>query len=196
MRLRRVGPAAAPLGVRANGIGHFDEVWVARSGTAYGASGSSCRHPHFVADGSDDQDEISWALEDTNPNGTVHMCPGTYRFSDAIDLNSDDVLTIDGAGMNRTILDGGAEYLGDVRLSSTSDIIYFYGTGELTMSNLTVQNAGGGYGALYGSSTLVVDRREEPGEGDRGEAEACGDVERRHDGDFTNHCSTGRIICW
>ena len=72
-------------------------------------------------------------------------------------LNSNDVLTIDGAGMNRTILDGGAEYLGDVRLSSTSDIIYFYGTGELTMSNLTVQNAGGGYGALYGSSTLVVD---------------------------------------
>ena len=88
-----LGAAAAPLGVRANDIGHFDEVWVAHSGTAYGVSGSSCRHPHFVADGSDDQDEISWALEDTNSNGTVHLCPGIYRFSDAIDLNSNDVLT-------------------------------------------------------------------------------------------------------
>ena len=152
-----LGAAAAPLGVRANGIGHFDEVWVAHSGTAYGASGSSCRHPHFVADGSDDQDEISWALEDTNPNGTVHLCPGIYRFGDNIDLHSNDDVTIDGAGMGRTILDGGANYRRDVRLSSTSDIIYTYGSGELTLSNLTVQNAGGGYGALYLDGPLVVD---------------------------------------
>ena len=95
--------------------------------------------------------------EDTNPNGTVHLCPGTYRFGDNIDLHSNDDVTIDGAGMGRTILDGGATYRRDVRLSSTSDIIYTYGSGELTLSNLTVQNAGGGYGALYLDGPLVVD---------------------------------------
>jgi predicted outer membrane repeat protein len=145
---------AAP--VRAQ-IGTFDDVWVAHRGVAYGAGGSSCSHPHFVADGVDDQQELLYALQDTNAGGVVHVCPGTYHLSEPIDLHMTHDVTLDGAGMKRTILDGGARYRRGVRLSSTSDILWQEGVGILTISNLTAQNGGGGYGAFYLSDLVNFD---------------------------------------
>lgn len=152
--LLAVSAGAAP--VRAQ-IGTFDDVWVARSGDAYGAGGSSCSHPHFVADGVDDQQELLYALQDTNAGGVVHVCAGTYHLSEPIDLHMTHDVTLDGAGMKRTILDGGARYRRGVRLSSLSDILWQDGVGILTISNLTAQNGGGDYGAFYLSDLVNFD---------------------------------------
>ena len=145
---------AAP--VRAQ-IGTFDDVWVAHRGVAYGSGGSSCSHPHFVADGVGDQLELTSAIADTNPGGVVHVCAGTYHLSDPIELTMSHDVTLDGAGMKRTILDGGARYRRGVRLSSGSDILWQDGVGVLTISNLTAQNGGGGYGAFYLSDLVNFD---------------------------------------
>ena len=145
---------AAP--VRAQ-IGTFDDVWVAHRGVAYGSGGSSCSHPHFVADGVGDQLELTSAIADTNPGGVVHVCAGTYHLSDPIELTMSHDVTLDGAGMKRTILDGGARYRRGVRLSSGSDILWQDGSGTLTISNLTAQNGGGGYGAFYLSELVNFD---------------------------------------
>ena len=146
---------AAP--VRAQ-IGTFDDVWVAHRGVAYGAGGSSCSHPHFVADGVDDQVQLKAALLDTNPSGVVHVCPGTYHLSTPMHVTIDHVVTISGAGERRTILDGGARYRNGVRVSVGSDILDDNSSdATLTINNLTVQNGGNDFMAVFVSRPLVVD---------------------------------------
>ena len=157
---------AAP--VRANGVGPFDDVWVARSGEAQPGSGSSCARPHAVADGVDDQSELNWAVQHLNDHGTLHLCAGTFHLTNPIGRLSPCApgcyfalpthLTISGAGMRKTILDGGATYSEGVRTGPGSDIIWaFSDEEELTLSDLTVQNAvePNGNGAAVSSSAAV-----------------------------------------
>jgi len=157
---------AAP--VRANGVGPFDDVWVARSGEAQPGSGSSCARPHAVADGVDDQSELNWAVQHLNDHGTLHLCAGTYHLTNPIGRLSPCApgcyfalpthLTISGAGMHKTILDGGATYSDGVRTGPGSDIIWaFSDEEELALSDLTVQNAvePNGNGAAVSSSAAV-----------------------------------------
>jgi predicted outer membrane repeat protein len=144
-----VGSAgAAP--VRANGYGPFNDVWVARRGVAHPGSGSSCAQPHAVADGVDDQNELNWAVKHLNDHGTLHLCAGTFHLSDPIGRQPctpcffalPAYLTIRGAGMRSTILDGGATYSNGVRTGPGRDIIWaFSDEEEFTLSDLTVQNA-------------------------------------------------------
>jgi len=154
---------------RANGVGPFDEVWVARSGEAYPESGSSCARPHAVADGVDDQGELNWAVEHLNDHGTLYLCAGTFHLTNPIGRQSPCApgcyfalpthLTISGAGMHKTILDGGATYSDGVRTGPGSDIIWaFTDEEELTLSDLTVQNAvePDGNGAAVSSSATVT----------------------------------------
>ena len=154
---------------RANGVGPFDEVWVARSGEAYPESGSSCARPHAVADGVDDQGELNWAVDHLNDHGTLHLCAGTFHLTNPIGRQSPCApgcyfalpthLTISGAGMHKTILDGGATYSDGVRTGPGSDIIWaFTDEEELTLSDLTVQNAvePDGNGAAVSSSAAVT----------------------------------------
>lgn len=160
--------AAAP--VRANGVGPFDDVWVARSGSQHWATGSSCALPHAVADGVEDQVELDWAMEHLNDHGTLHLCAGTYRLTQPIGGDPDcvpacyfalpDHVTIQGAGMRRTILDGGATYRRGERTAHGSDILWqFSGEEALVLSDLTVQNAtGNDYAAIMPNGTLTVTR--------------------------------------
>jgi predicted outer membrane repeat protein len=154
---------------RANGVGPFDDVWVARSGEAYPGSGSSCARPHAVADGVDDQSELNWAVQHLNDHGTLHLCAGIFHLTNPIGRLSPCApgcyfalpthLTISGAGMHKTILDGGATYSDGVRTGPGSDIIWaFSDEEELTLSDLTVQNAvePNGNGAAVSSSAAVA----------------------------------------
>ena len=154
---------------RANGVGPFDDVWVARKGEAYPGSGSSCARPHAVADGVDDQSELNWAVQHLNDHGTLHLCAGTFHLTNPIGRQSPCApgcyfalpthLTISGAGMHKTILDGGATYSDGVRTGPGSDIIWaFTDEEELTLSDLTVQNAvePNGNGAAVSSSAAVA----------------------------------------
>jgi predicted outer membrane repeat protein len=154
---------------RANGVGPFDDVWVARSGEAYPGSGSSCARPHAVADGVDDQSELNWAVQHLNDHGTLHLCAGIFHLTNPIGRLSPCApgcyfalpthLTISGAGMHKTILDGGATYSDGVRTGPGSDIIWaFSDEEELTLSDLTVRNAvePNGNGAAVSSSAAVA----------------------------------------
>jgi len=70
----------------------------------------------------------------------------------------DHVVTISGAGERRTILDGGARYRNGVRVSVGSDILDDNSSdATLTINNLTVQNGGNDFMAVYVSRPLVVD---------------------------------------
>lgn len=160
--------SAEPAPARAIGVGPFDDVWVARSGEAYPGSGSSCARPHAVADGVDDQSELNWAVQHLNDYGTLHLCAGTFHLTNPIGrlvpcapgcyFALPTHLTISGAGMHKTILDGGATYSDGVRTGPGSDIIWaFTDEEELTLSDLTVQNAvePDGNGAAVSSSAAV-----------------------------------------
>ena len=161
--------SAEPAPARALGVGPFDDVWVARSGEAYPGSGSSCARPHAVADGVADQGELNWAVQHLNDHGTLHLCAGTFHLTNPIGRQSPCApgcyfalpthLTISGAGMYKTILDGGATYSAGVRTGPGSDIIWaFTDEEELTLSDLTVQNAvePNGNGAAVSSSAAVA----------------------------------------
>ena len=163
--------SAAPAPARANGVGPFDDVWVARSGEAYPGSGSSCARPHAVADGVDDQSELNWAVQHLNDYGTLHLCAGTFHLTNPIGrlvpcapgcyFALPTHLTISGAGMHKTILDGGATYSDGVRTGPGSDIIWeFSDEEELTLSDLTVQNAvePDGYAAVSSEAAVAIIR--------------------------------------
>jgi len=159
---------------RANGVGPFDDVWVARKGEAYPGSGSSCARPHAVADGVDDQSELNWAVQHLNDHGTLHLCAGTFHLTNPIGRLAPCApgcyfalpthLTISGAGMRKTILDGGATYSGGVRTGPGSDIIWeISDEEELTLSDLTVQNAvepnGNGAAVSSGADVHIIRAR-------------------------------------
>jgi predicted outer membrane repeat protein len=117
----------------------------------------------------DDQSELNWAVQHLNDHGTLHLCAGIFHLTNPIGRLSPCApgcyfalpthLTISGAGMHKTILDGGATYSDGVRTGPGSDIIWaFSDEEELTLSDLTVQNAvePNGNGAAVSSSAAVA----------------------------------------
>ena len=109
--------------------------------------GGSCTDPDFTADGIDDSAQIALAVADTNVNGTLHFCPGTYDIDATIDLSGTDI-TLQGAAAATTILDGG----GAVRI--------LYSSGAITVSDLTFDDgytAGDDGGAIRATTATVTD---------------------------------------
>jgi predicted outer membrane repeat protein len=112
---------------------------------------------------------LNWAVQHLNDHGTLHLCAGIFHLTNPIGRLSPCApgcyfalpthLTISGAGMHKTILDGGATYSDGVRTGPGSDIIWaFSDEEELTLSDLTVQNAvePNGNGAAVSSSAAVA----------------------------------------
>jgi predicted outer membrane repeat protein len=145
---------AAPSGARATGA---SEVWVAQSGPA-SVPGISCANPGFVGSTGT---TIQAAIAAAATNAIIHICPGTYSVSTTIDFGSVP-MTLSGAGVASTILDGGAtlnpdgSYLsGGVGIITTNV--------DLTINNLTLQHGrardGGAIwcnGGLYLTSTNFI----------------------------------------
>jgi predicted outer membrane repeat protein len=133
----------APSSVRATA----DDIYI---GFNANTSGGSCADPDFTADGSDDSAQIALAVADTNVNGTLHFCPGTYDIDTTIVLDGTDI-TLQGANATTTILDGG----GATRILTSS--------GAITVSALTFHDgyaAGIGFagygGAIFTDTTATV----------------------------------------
>lgn len=92
---------AVPAQVRAVGPATH---WVAASGTAIAGPGESCARPGYVGA---TQVPITNALNEVTAGDTVHICAGTYRYTDnGYNGGIPDDITIEGAGAGLTILDG------------------------------------------------------------------------------------------
>jgi predicted outer membrane repeat protein len=118
--------AGAPTAVRAAP----GSVYVALSGVTYtGDHATECNNADYKTNGSDDDIEIGDAFAGVRVAGTVHICAGTYHFSDVVFIPN--VVGIEGAGSTATILDGG----NTTRLFTTESNVEIY--------NLTMQNARG-----------------------------------------------------
>jgi hypothetical protein len=147
---------AAPVGVRANGFPPQMDTWVAAStsgATPNGmTAGSSCTDPGFVTDGSDDQIEIGYAFQDVMAGGTVHICAGDYYLSG--DIVHNDQVSIVGAGMRRTFLNGGATFDENGAYAGGGGSAFFFG-GDFSMRGLTVRGFWSDYGAVYGDSLVA-----------------------------------------
>ena len=76
--------------------------YVALTGTPDG-DGSSCTDPDFVGG---DAAPIALAVDLATDGDTIYICAGTYLTEAAIDLGA-ELLTLQGAGADVTILDGG-----------------------------------------------------------------------------------------
>ena len=83
-----------------------DTYYVAQAGTPDG-DGSSCTDPDFVGG---DQAPIVAAADSAVNGDTIYICAGTYAIENTIDLGA-ELLTLQGAGADVTILDGGDDTL-------------------------------------------------------------------------------------
>jgi len=144
--------------------------FVAQSGTANFAAGTSCSTPDMV--GSDDT-AIQTVLDAVSADDTVYVCAGTYGIDST--LNVDDSITIQGEGADATVLDGGSAVqvmrLLDYGLNSSTHIDPVVTVQDMAIVNGAAGLAGGPHGescnlypdcggAIYaedGTSLTVVD---------------------------------------
>lgn len=107
--------------------------------------GSSCSEPHYVETAASDDDAIiQAAINAASPGDTIYLCAGTYDIGTTLALGSKTV-TLQGAGAESTILDGGTDtriLIGDT----------------MTVSGLTFQNGFivGSGGAIYADMRATV----------------------------------------
>lgn len=152
----------------------------------FGVSGDNtgCSDPDYGVATLGVNDAIYEALTAANNGDTVYLCAGTYELTSTIQVQSSmaNDITIRGAGMNNTILDGG----GDTRIlfysaSDTDlkimDLTFFNGftfddggaichsssTGDLLVQRVTftdnVASMYGGAIACTGNSLTILDSR-------------------------------------
>ena len=131
----------APGPVRATA----DDIYI---GFNVHTSGGSCTDPDFTASGTADSTQIALAIAETNVNGTLHFCPGTYDIDTTINLTGTDI-TLQGANAATTILDGD-DGGGATQILTSS--------GAITVSDLTFHD---GYsddhgGAIYAATATVT----------------------------------------
>jgi predicted outer membrane repeat protein len=159
-------------------VGHADEA---------GSYTGACATPDFETDGSwengggvgaynSDNDAIQDAIDGAAEYDTVFVCAGTYLFGLEEELDKDEDVTLVGAGIDETILDGNyhsrfVDAVGDPntwRISAMSLLYadvgdYDYRNGaallveSLIVDEIEIVNADGGYngGAIYAEGEYV-----------------------------------------
>lgn len=118
------------------------------------SAGGSCADPDFTTTGANDNLQVQLAVNGAASGDTVHLCAGTYYFTNEVDITIP--LTLVGAGVNLTIIDG----------QDTTRL--FNATENLSISYMWMHSAnnsgmftcfGGGYedgGAVCAEETLVL----------------------------------------
>ena len=139
----------------AQALGGPQQWFIAQSGTANFAGGSSCAAPDVV--GSDDT-AIRTVLDAVASDDTVTICSGTYSITQTLIV--DDSITIQGEAAATSILDGG-ESVQIMRL--TDDDTYDNGIPEVevVVSDMTLRDGSANSGgAIYveGGGILTVYR--------------------------------------
>lgn len=214
--------AGVPSSVRGtDGFAPVDETWVATTGTAYYGGGSTCEHPTFVTNGTNDEDAIEDAITHVVDAGIVHICAGTYNFTNDIVVTNN--FTISGAGAGTTILNqvgprtefaesGFFDITGDVILTGmTLQNAHTYreggalrATGTITVRNAVFKNnfadrGGAAIAGLDTTSGTLLDVQESTftsnSTNDVGGAIAAYGNVRSTDSIFTNNTSTADINC-
>jgi predicted outer membrane repeat protein len=135
----RAGPAsgagtASPIYVRTDG---HDTLCNGATDAPYPGSGGPGLNCAFAT--------IQKGVEWVGSGGTVNVAAGTY--TENVTVNQD--LTLEGAGVDRTIVDGGG-----------SDSVLFIGSGtEASISGLTIRNGSTSWGGgvyVSGAGTLIL----------------------------------------
>ena len=121
------------------------ELWVAQSGTA-NAPGTSCNNPGYV--GLTDV-AIQAAVTDAAGNAVIHICNGTYNFSNAVSLSVD--LTLQGENRSGVVLDA----------DSLTRFFAIAQNKQVNLSSMTMREGsatqGGAIFADYGSVVSIAD---------------------------------------
>lgn len=96
-----------PTAARATGPADITNIYVATSGST--ATGGSCANPDFVGtDQTPIQAAVDAAIADSGSAHTINLCEGTWNFTEEVLVPVKvETLTIQGAGADKTILDGG-----------------------------------------------------------------------------------------
>lgn len=118
----------------------FSDIWVAQTGSPH-APGASCQAPGFVGSS---EAPIQAAVDAASAGATIHICPGTYTISSAvnstINLTGTSGITLSGAGIGISILDGGNTFASGESNDIGHRILYAEET-NFSVDNLTFQNA-------------------------------------------------------
>jgi predicted outer membrane repeat protein len=121
------------------------ELWVAQSGTA-NAPGTSCNNPGYV--GLTDV-AIQAAVTDAAVNAVIHICNGTYNFSNSVSLSLN--LTIQGENRSGVVLDA----------DSLTRFFAIAQNKQINLSSMTMREGsatqGGAIFADYGSVVSIAD---------------------------------------
>jgi len=128
------------------------ETWVARGATSDDdvngeTAGTSCAQPDYIAGPTNADVQIQLGLDDTVPNGIVHLCPGVYNITAS--LHSVGV-TLIGESATTTILDGGATWSNGTY--DSGGVLILEGGDNLVVSGLTFRK---GRGAITGSTVTI-----------------------------------------
>jgi predicted outer membrane repeat protein len=128
------------------------ETWVARGATSDDdvngeTAGTSCAQPDYIAGPTNADVQIQLGLDDTVPNGIVHLCPGVYNITAS--LHSVGV-TLIGESATTTILDGGATWSNGTY--DSGGVLILEGGDNLVVSGLAFRK---GRGAITGSTVTI-----------------------------------------
>ena len=114
-----------------------DTVYVADVASA--GAGGSCSAPDYATGVLDDDVAIQAAIDEVDDSPsltTVYLCAGTYNITATLEPTED--ITFIGAGAATTILDGGANYDGDVYVDGGVSILFSFDS--VTVEGLTFQH--------------------------------------------------------